>query len=61
MLIALPEDNEMLFAILILMILATAASVWYGNAQCTVWFVVALLCIATVLISDIDTPLHLSF
>lgn len=56
-------DNEMLFAILILMILVTSASVWYsqGRIACTALFMLTAVCIATVLILDIDTPLHLAF
>jgi hypothetical protein len=51
----------MLFAILILMILLTSASIWYGRATSVALFVLTALCIATVLVADINMPLHLAF
>jgi hypothetical protein len=51
----------MLFAILILMILVTSASIWYGHATFASLFVVTTICIATVLVLDINTPLRLTF
>jgi hypothetical protein len=51
----------MLFAILILMILAALAGIWYGHPMSTAWFVLTVLCIATTLVVDIDAPLHLAF
>jgi hypothetical protein len=51
----------MLFAILILMILVTLASIWYGHATGVILFMLTAICITTVLVVDIDTPLHLAF
>ena len=55
------KDNEMLFALLILMILITSASMWHGNALTTLLFMATAICTLTVLVADIDTPLRLAF
>jgi hypothetical protein len=55
------KDKEMLFAILIFMILVASASIWYGHVTSVILFMLTAVCIATVLVVDIDTPLHLAF
>jgi hypothetical protein len=51
----------MLFALLILVILATLLSIWYGRTRYVAWFMLATIGIAIVLALDIDTPLNLTF
>ncbi|HEY4072063.1 MAG TPA: hypothetical protein VGM52_03070 [Herbaspirillum sp.] len=51
----------MLFALLILVILATLLSIWFGRTTYAAWFMLATIGIALVLALDIDTPLNLTF
>ncbi|MDB5992303.1 MAG: hypothetical protein JWQ10_3706 [Herbaspirillum sp.] len=51
----------MFFVLVILVILATLVSIWYGRTIFAALFVLALIGSAIVLIHDIDTPLHLAF
>lgn len=51
----------MLFALLILMVLATSASIWYGKTPTTALFMATAIGTLMVLIADIDTPLRLAF
>lgn len=55
------QDNKMFFALLILVILATLLSIWYGHKTYAAWFMLATIGIAIVLVLDIDTPLNLTF
>jgi hypothetical protein len=55
------QDHKMFFALLILMILATLLSIWYGRPAYAAWFMLATIGIAIVLALDIDTPLNLTF
>jgi hypothetical protein len=51
----------MIFALVILVILATLVSIWYGRTMYAALFMLALIGSAIVLVLDIDTPLHLAF
>ena len=51
----------MFFALLILVILATSVSIWYGRRIYAALFVLATISAALILALDIDTPLHLAF
>ena len=51
----------MFFVLVILVILATLVSIWYGRTIYTALFMLALISSAIVLALDIDTPLHLAF
>lgn len=51
----------MLFAILILMVLITSASIRYRKAPTIILFMATIVCTLTVLIVDIDAPLRLAF
>jgi hypothetical protein len=55
------EDKDMLFAILILMVLITSASIRYWKAPTIILFMATIVCTLTVLIVDIDAPLRLAF
>jgi hypothetical protein len=51
----------MIFALLIVMVLVTLASIWYGHATYAALSTLTTIGVALVLVLDIDTPLLLSF